>query len=291
MELVGYQTSRKEIRDIYHSVYLFRRTPGTPSCGEQERRRVIHDILASLMVQLQRQTQPTATGEWVGSGQQESYKVALWVSCHRVLKTAKALQGDLKRLGSEQRRRSQAHSQSQSRGWSRAHSGSQSLTHSRTQSRTHSRGWSRNHVRADSQSHYHGDPQGVCPWSPDEPPPRRRVSFYNPNDVKDPMKEEASCLMEPSVDNLEMWLEFQTGQLGNPTWWEELGAVPGIEDRHKFAWKIRASFYVSEVWLRASLKWGYTAPPPPQVLDRGTFHPEKFAYQDVRQQPILLTIA
>ena len=34
MELVGYRTSRKEMRDIYHSVYLLRRTPGTPSCGE-----------------------------------------------------------------------------------------------------------------------------------------------------------------------------------------------------------------------------------------------------------------
>ena len=33
MELVGYQTSRKEIREIYHSVYLLRRAPGTPSCG------------------------------------------------------------------------------------------------------------------------------------------------------------------------------------------------------------------------------------------------------------------
>ena len=34
MELVGYRMSRKEMRDIYHSVYLLRRTPGTPSCGE-----------------------------------------------------------------------------------------------------------------------------------------------------------------------------------------------------------------------------------------------------------------
>ena len=34
MELVGYRMSRKEMRDIYHSVYLLRRTPGTPSCRE-----------------------------------------------------------------------------------------------------------------------------------------------------------------------------------------------------------------------------------------------------------------
>ena len=105
------------------------------------------------------------------------------------------------------------------------------------------------------------------------------------------MKEEVSCSMEPSVDDLEMWLEFQAGQLGTPTGWEELGAVPGIEDRCKFARKIRVSFYVPEVWLRATPEWSYTAPPAPQILDRGTFHLEKFAYQDVRQWPVLMTIA
>ena len=73
MELVGYGTSRREMRDIYHSVYLLRRFPGYPSYKEQQRRRAIQDILSSLMVQLQRLTLPTATedlgpqeGEWVG---------------------------------------------------------------------------------------------------------------------------------------------------------------------------------------------------------------------------------
>ena len=48
MELVGYQTSRTEIQDIYHSVYLLRRPPGLPPCEDQQRRRVICDILSSL---------------------------------------------------------------------------------------------------------------------------------------------------------------------------------------------------------------------------------------------------
>ena len=117
------------------------------------------------------------------------------------------------------------------------------------------------------------------------------MSFHDPNDIRDPVKEEVSCSTEPSVDDLETWLKFQAGQLGTPAWWEELGAVPGIEDRGKFTQKIRASFYVLEVWLRASLEWGYTAPPVPQILDRGTFHLEKSAYLDVRQWPVLLTIA
>ena len=93
------------------------------------------------------------------------------------------------------------------------------------------------------------------------------------------------------MDDLEMWLEFQAGQLGTPIWWEELGAVPGIEDRHKFMWKIRASFYVPEVWLRASPECGYTAPLAPWILNRGAFYLERFAYQDIRQQPVLLMIA
>ena len=209
MELVGYRTSRKEMRDIYHSVYLLRRTPETPSCGEWERR-VIHDILASLTVWLQRWTQPATTKEWARMNQEGSYKVALQVAHHGALETAEALCGDLKRLESG-RRRSRAHSWSQRRGWSRAHS--------RTQSRTQSRGQSRDQMRANSQSCHHGDPWGICPQSPDGPPPQRRVSFYDPGNVKDPVKGETSNVMEPSMDDLEMWLEFQAGQLGTPAWW------------------------------------------------------------------------
>ena len=48
MELVGYQTSRKEIRDMYHSMYLLRRSPGSLSCGESRRKRAIQDILSFL---------------------------------------------------------------------------------------------------------------------------------------------------------------------------------------------------------------------------------------------------
>ena len=138
--------------------------------------------------------------------------------------------------------------------------------HSRHWSRTCSRGQSRNCTRADSHSHSDGDLQGIHPWSLGmNLHPRRRVSFHNPEDKEVPIKEEANCSVEPSIDNLEMWLEFQAGQLGTPTWWEELGAVLGIQDRRKFAWKIRASFYVPEVQLRASPEQGlHCASGPPE---------------------------
>ena len=118
-----------------------------------------------------------------------------------------------------------------------------------------------------------------------------RVTFNDSEEEKGPTREEAGCLAEPSIGDLDTWLEFQVGQLGTPAWWEELEAIPGIKDWCKFAWKIRASFYVPEVWIRASPEQGFTMPLAPWGLNRSTFLQEKLTYQDVQQQPALLTIA
>ena len=113
MELVGYKMSRKEMRDVYHSVYLLRRCPGSPSCGALRRRRAIQDILSSLQAQVQRQSYsaetkgPGAQGrERVGTEPLQSYKVVLWATCQKALETTKALHDDLERLNDEHRERS-----------------------------------------------------------------------------------------------------------------------------------------------------------------------------------------
>ena len=41
LELVGYQTSHKEIQDICQSVFLLQRLLGLPSCGNEQRKRMI----------------------------------------------------------------------------------------------------------------------------------------------------------------------------------------------------------------------------------------------------------
>ena len=56
--LVGYWTSQKEIWDLYHEVYLQRRSPGPPPCRPWLREETIQDILSSLMSQLWRQGAP-----------------------------------------------------------------------------------------------------------------------------------------------------------------------------------------------------------------------------------------
>ena len=36
------------------------------------------------------------------------------------------------------------------------------------------------------------------------------------------------------------WLDYQADQLGTPTWWGELKAIPGMEDLCRFAQKIQS---------------------------------------------------
>ena len=108
-------------------------------------------------------------------------------------------------------------------------------------------------------------------------------------------KDLATESQEPSIElpikNLESWLDQQADQLGTPTWWEELKAVPGIMDLCKFAWKICTSFHVPKIQSQASPDQGYSAPPAPKCLNRGAFLLERLEYQDVWQRPKLLTEA
>ena len=128
MELVGYQTSHKEIQDIYQSVYLLRRPLGLPSCEDQLRRRTICDILSSLKGQLHQHRYPATTGEdpeseeeWLPRpNRRESYEEALRAACQRALNTAKVLQGNIERLSWRTRDTSQTHSRSHSRSHTRS---------------------------------------------------------------------------------------------------------------------------------------------------------------------------
>ena len=152
MELVGYQTSRREMWDIYHSVYLLWRCPGSPSCGALRRRRAIQDILSSLQSQLQSWTYsaktegPGAHGrERVETEPLQSYEVALWAACQKALETANSFCNDLERLDNEHRGRSRV--RNQYRSCCSARSGSHHRTWSGSCPREWSRNWSRDWSR------------------------------------------------------------------------------------------------------------------------------------------------
>ena len=129
------------------------------------------------------------------------------------------------------------------------------------------------------------------PRIPSKPLPERRLTFREPEVEPNPKGGMEDYSPEPPVSDMETWLEWQSCQLGTPTWWSELTAIVGVKDPPKLAHEIWASFSIPKVRMRALLRQEYTVPPAPKCLNRNAFLPGKLSYQDVRQQPILLTVA
>ena len=109
MKLMGYQTSHKEIPDIYHSVYLLKRSPGPLPCRLQKIREAIHDILFFLRSWLHWRVYPIAAKEdtWgpVDEPQSRSRRrgdspeEALWearTACQRALEATQVLKAILR---------------------------------------------------------------------------------------------------------------------------------------------------------------------------------------------------
>ena len=279
MKLVGYQTSHKEIKDLYHSVYLLRRSPGPPPCGPQQRREAIHDILSSLSNQLHQWVYPVAAKEdtwgpvdkpWSRPRRREDpYEEALWearAACQRVLEAAQVLESDIERLSWRMRDAQQTHPRSHSRICPQSHSLDR---------------WPRSSSR---------------PWQ------ERRVTFWEPEVEPDPddsqrqenthpsggsvaypnAKSRGNCLSEPSIKDVETWIDWQAHQLDMPCWWTELTAIPGVEDPKKLTWKIQASFLIPSVRSQVFPGQGYTAPPAPKYLTQNVFLLDELSsYQDV----------
>ena len=281
MELVGYQTSHKEIWDIYHSVYLLRRSPGLPPCGPQWRGRAICDILSSLTSQLHWQVCPATAGEPWGPmdeclfrlSRRESYEEALKVAHQRPLETTEVLRSDIERLSQGMRDVPWTHSRSHSKSGSRSHSRSDSRSPSMSCSKSHT--WSCSLDR----------------WlrSPSRSQKGRRVTFWEPEVEPDPEEGEENYPPEPSILDVKLWLDWQAHQLSMPCWWIELRAIPGVKDPQKIAHKIWASS-IPNVRSRVSLGQDYTMPPAPKCLTWNAFLPDELSYQDVWQQPFLLTV-
>ena len=222
------------------------------------------------------------------------------------METTMALQSNLDRLNNELRGRPWAHGQSGNqhrtwsgswhrtwtRDWHRTWSWSQHRVQTRSPHQECSSGLSEDWAGAQTQNHCQVDPQNEQAHSQDhiQEPPNKRVSFWMPEDG-----DSATESREPSaklpIKDLESWLDYQVDQLGTPTWWGELKAIPGMADLCRFTQKIRASFHVPEIQYQAPPSQGYSTPPAPRSLNWGAFISERPEYQDVQQRLIPLTEA
>ena len=129
-----------------------------------------------------------------------------------------------------------------------------------------SQGGSGDRAGARSQTHHQVDSQNKQTHSQDHiwESQNRRVSFRMPGG-EDSVTESREPSDKLPIKDLESWLDHQADELGTPTWWGELKAIPGIMDLCRFAQKIHVSFHVPEIRSQASPNQGYSAPPAPKV--------------------------
>ena len=116
------------------------------------------------------------------------------------------------------------------------------------------------------------------------------MTFWEPAVEPDPEGVEENYPLEPSILDIETWLDWQAHQLSTPCWWEELRAILGVKDPQKLTCKIWTSFSIPEVRSRTFPGQDYTVPPVPRCLNWNAFLLDKLLYQDMQQQPFLLTV-
>ena len=116
---------------------------------------------------------------------------------------------------------------------------SQCRVQSGSRHRAHSQGWSEDWTGAQTQNHHQVDPQNEQAHSQDHiwEPPNKKVSLQMPKD-EDLVTESRDPSAKLPIKDLESWLEYHADQLGTPTWWGELKAVPGMADLCRFTQKI-----------------------------------------------------
>ena len=112
------------------------------------------------------------------------------------------------------------------------------------------------------------------------------MTFWELEVEPDPKKGGENYPPEPSIIDVEIWLDWQAHQLDMPHWWMELTAIPGVEDLWKLTQKIRASS-IPKVRSRVFPRHDYTVPPAPKCLTQNVFLLDELSYQDVQQQPFL----
>ena len=79
--------------------------------------------------------------------------------------------------------------------------------------------------------------------------------------------------------------------MDTPHWWEELTAIPDVEDIQRLVWRIQASFEVPSIRMEGLEGQPFTMPPALKCIQRCKFLPDGLPCQDVRMKPHQMTLA
>ena len=90
---------------------------------------------------------------------------------------------------------------------------------------------------------------------------------------------------------MEIWLDWQAHQLDMSCWWRELAAIPGVEDPWKLTQEDPGLLPDSQGQKQGLPGARLYCTHAPKCLTQNVFLLDELSYQDVQQQPFLLTVA
>ena len=296
IQLVGPQTSRKEIQSLYLEVYKQQRLPGSPP-GESELMEEVVSSFNDCQGQKQRKAPETAARSWPtdvqpprsqtpGRGRRESSverSLANMREAHqKALATAAALEEEIDQLSCPLiRSQPEVRTHSRSRDcW---------IHESRGQKRRHHQMCPQNCL-APYFKYHQSSREAMATEDPDLeelPELRLEVACFLRGSAENSEAEEKAPSPEPQVKELHNWVAWKAEACKTPGWWKELLAIPEVQDCKKLAQKVWPSFQLPK---RASelhkMENYHQAPPAPPCLLRKNFLPPPnsiFACWDIQE--------
>ena len=289
VELVGLETSRDKLLEIYLEVYKPHQLPGCPP-GELA---IVEEVLAAVPDWLQRREE--ALEAWAQPSHGDSHptmsrrphwewessvdrSLARMCKAHwKVLSTMTTLEEEIERL-----------SRMRACSWSRVRSRSQDCWRSKERGRKrecHQVSWPADpEIPSGAEGSKGrdadlGELQELAPT----------VASFLWGSLETSDDEGGEILPEPAVLDLAEWVQWKAEKCDTPSWWMKLSAVPGQDNTRKLARQVRASFGLpQQLWELDAERATLQAPPALPCLHWQTFMPlpdSIFASRDIREVP------
>ena len=315
---VGPQTSREGIRDLYDQVYKLRRLPGSPLCGLEWTEELIGDVVSSLKNHLRQK------GGHPPRGLEESKLADAWPSWSKTPR-GRRRDASAERDLAETREAHQRALASMAALEKKIERLSRSITRGQLDACTHLQSCDHQRRRSQEQNrrHHRALPEDSPVHSPEHSPPWWGKGAWENKGAELPFLEfnlgpppvlgpDVDCFLqelasgaredsgsnsspEPPVEEYRRWVTWWGQALGMPGWWQELVAIPEVDNYQELTWKIQASFKLAQ-WMNKLHDVGncYLAPLVPPCLYQNDFllpSNPKFPCWDIREEQLEKTVA
>ena len=298
IQLVGTETSEKELQELYLEVYKLHRLPGSPpgepvlleevvsslkDCQGQRGERTSADTPRSQMAD----PQPLRSGASRKGKRDSSVERSLATVCEahqKALAAVANLKEEIERLSCTWTHL-EVRARSKSRDCQECSRAEQKRRCHQVQFEDHAAPNRPSSLRTESSK----EAAATEGSDLEEPPGGLEVASFLRGSMETSKDEDDRMPPEPAVTEFNHWVPWRANRCKTPSWWSELLAVPEVGDHKRLAREVQSLFQLLQRMRELRMKEAnLQAPPVPPCLHRQKFMlPAKsiYASRDIREIP------